>query len=169
MEASYQYKNPVIKMELDQTGTLTFDVEETAIYYISFDYLSYDNSILPIEMTMKVNGEYPFYEARRLTFESEWTNGEERLYDRYGNQVVSVPDKLMEWNNKYIMDASYRHSMPLGVQLQAGKNTIEIGISEGNVLLGNMYLNKEVDIPEYTESKKAEGYDIHTSRRVSYV
>lgn len=162
MEASYQYKNPVIKMELDQTGTLSFDVEKTAVYYISFDYLSYDNSILPIEMTMKVNGEYPFYEARRLTFESQWTNGEEKLYDRYGNQVVSVPDKVMEWNNKYIMDASYRHSMPLGIQLQAGKNTIEIGISEGNVLLGNMYLNKEVGISEYTEAKEAEGDAIYT-------
>ena len=162
METSYQYKNPVIKMELDQTGTLTFNVAKTAIYYISFDYLSYDNSILPIEMTMKVNGEYPFYEARRLTFESQWTNAKEQLYDRYGNQIVSVPDKLIGWNNKYIMDASYRYSMPLGIELQAGKNTIEIGMSEGNVLLGNMYLNKEVDIKEYTESEKAEGDAIYT-------
>lgn len=162
MEVSYQYKNPVIKMEIDQTGTLTFDVEKTAIYYISFDYLSYDNSILPIEMTMKVNGEYPFYEARRLTFESQWFNTEEKTYDRYGNQVVAVPDKLIGWNNKYVMDASYRYSMPLGIQLQAGKNTIEIGMSEGNVLLGNMYLNKAVDIMEYTESEKAEGDAIYT-------
>lgn len=162
MGASYQYKNPVIKMELDQTGTLTLNVAKTAIYYISFDYLSYDDSILPIEMTMKVNGEYPFYEARRLTFESQWTNAEEKLYDRYGNQVVSVPDKVMGWNNKYIMDASYRYSMPLGIELQAGKNTIEIGMSEGNVLLGNMYLNKEVDIMEYTGSEKAEGDAIYT-------
>ena len=162
MEASYEYKNPVIQMEINQTGSFTLNVEKEAIYYISFDYLSYDNSILPVEMTMKVNGEYPFYEARRLTFESQWLSAKEKLYDRYGNQIVAVPDKQMEWNNKYIMDASYRYSMPLGIQLQAGKNTIEISMSEGNVLLGNMYLNKEVEISEYTESKKAEGDAIYT-------
>lgn len=162
MEASYEYKNPVIQMEINQTGSFTLNVEKEAIYYISFDYLSYDNSILPVEMTMKVNGEYPFYEARRLTFESQWLSAKEKLYDRYGNQIVAVPDKQMEWNNKYIMDASYRYSMPLGIQLQAGKNTIEISMSEGNVLLGNMYLNKEVEITEYTESKKAEGGAIYT-------
>ena len=44
MEASYEYKNPVIQMEINQTGSFTLNVEKEAIYYISFDYLSYDNS-----------------------------------------------------------------------------------------------------------------------------
>ena len=35
-------------------------------------------------------------------------------------------------------------------------------MAEGNVLLGNMYLNKGIDIEEYTEPKKAEGGEIYT-------
>ncbi|WP_310602179.1 extracellular solute-binding protein [Anaerosporobacter sp.] len=162
MEASYEYKNPVLKMEIEQTGTVAFDVKETGIYYISFDYLSFDSSILPVEMTMKVNGEFPFYEARRLLFESEWKNQEEMDYDRYGNQIVAIPNKVMAWNNKYVMDASYRHSDALGIELQAGKNTIELGVSEGNVLIGNVYLNKETKVETYTSSEKAEGDAIYT-------
>lgn len=39
---------------------LNIEAPETALYWIGFDYLSYDESILPIEFSVKIDGEYPF-------------------------------------------------------------------------------------------------------------
>ena len=50
--------------------TLDFEVPEDGLYYMNFDYLSYDESILPVSMKMKVDGDYPFYECRSLEFET---------------------------------------------------------------------------------------------------
>ncbi|SFS05249.1 extracellular solute-binding protein [Anaeromicropila populeti] len=154
---SFGYKNDAVQMNIGQKGEFVVEAPEAAVYYISFDYLSYDEAILPVEMSMKVNGVYPFYEARRLVFESLWKDNEEKSYDRYGNQIVAVPEKMKEWNNKYVMDASYRYSLPLGVQLKKGTNVLELAVSEGNILIGNIYLNPEQNIPEYSGSEKAAG------------
>ena len=56
------YANDVVQMTVGDTIRLTVEVPETALYWINFDYLSNDDSILPIELSFKVDGEYPFYE-----------------------------------------------------------------------------------------------------------
>ena len=72
---------------------LHVDVPETALYRIGFDYLSYDASILPIELSFGVDGDFPFYEARSLAFETTWVSEGEADIDRYeyAGSVFSVP------------------------------------------------------------------------------
>lgn len=150
----------VVKLEIHDSGIVTVDAPETARYYISLDYLDAGNSVLPLEVSMKVNGEYQFYELRDLEFEAAWKDPETPSFDRYGYQIVPVPNKVVKWENKYISDASYRHSQPLAIELVKGKNELEIAMIEGTMLLGNIYLNSEPSIPEYTGSKKAEGANL---------
>ncbi len=83
---NYGYKNGVVKMTVGDTAIFKVEVPETAGYFYRLDYLSYDQSILPIELSMRVNGEYPFYEARRLLFETTWVSDQEKSYDRYHNE-----------------------------------------------------------------------------------
>lgn len=86
-------------------------------------------------MKMKVDGKYPFYECRSLEFETTWKLSEEKAYDRYDNETVTIPNKQIQWESKYLMDSSYRHSDPLKVQLTKGKHSIELSVDEGNFLL----------------------------------
>ncbi len=157
---NYDYKNSVVQMGIGDTATFTIDVPETGRYFYRFDYLSNDDSMLPIEISMKLNGDYPFYETRRLLFESTWISKEEKSYDRYDNEIVSLPDKKIQWETKYLMDASYRHSSPLILELQKGQNEVTLKVSEGEVLLGNMYLEKVTEIPEYSSSEVAAGDEL---------
>ena len=53
---------------------VTVDVPEDALYEIGFDYLSYDESILPLEIAFTADGSYPFYEARSITLETTWVS-----------------------------------------------------------------------------------------------
>lgn len=150
----------VVKLEIHDSGIVTVDAPRTARYYVSLDYLDAGNSVLPLELSMKVNGEYQFYELRDLEFEAAWRDPAEASFDRYGNQIVPVPDKVVEWENKYVSDASYRHSRPLAIELKQGENELEITMIEGTMLLGSVYLTEEPAIAEYAGSKKAQGGNI---------
>ena len=64
----YEKNNKVLDLTSGKKVTLDFEVPEDGLYYMNFDYLSYDESILPVSMKMKVDGDYPFYECRSLEF-----------------------------------------------------------------------------------------------------
>jgi len=149
--------------ELNTTAEFKFTVEKDGVYLLNFDYLPYDQgSMLSIEGTLKVNGEVPFYEANRLVLESRWLLSEEKSYDRYDNEIVSMPDKSDEWLSKYLMDASYRYGIPLAIELKAGVNTISFTLTEGKVKLGNMYLEQDVNVSDYVAGKEATGSELIT-------
>lgn len=153
---NYEYVNDVLAVKAGDTVTLTIDVPVSGRYVMSFDYLSYDESILPVEMGMKIDGGYPFYEARSMKFETTWVSDGVDV-DRYGNEIVSLPDKLIRWEHKEVMDASYRYSDPLPVELTEGVHKLELNIQEGTLLLGNISLEAPGDVAEYAGSTKAEG------------
>lgn len=153
---NYEYVNDVLAVKAGDTVTLNIDVPVSGRYVMSFDYLSYDESILPVEMGMKIDGGYPFYEARSMKFETTWVSDGVDV-DRYGNEIVSLPDKLIRWEHKEVMDASYRYSDPLPVELTAGVHKLELNIQEGTLLLGNISLEALGDVAEYAGSTKAEG------------
>lgn len=159
---NYEKSSHIVKASLGDTIELTISVPKSAVYYMSFDYMSNDDSILDMEASMMINDEYTFYEMRRLKFESLWAIPEEKSYDRYGDEVVGVPDKQYVWQNKYFHDASYRHSEPFGMELEAGENTITLEMTEGSILFGNIYLDEGLEISEYINSQKAEGNSIIT-------
>ncbi|MBE5883984.1 MAG: extracellular solute-binding protein [Lachnospiraceae bacterium] len=153
----YSFADTVVDLQLGDTVKFTIDVPEAAQYYLGLDYLSYDDSVLPIGMSLMVDGEYPFYECRNLEFETTWVQQGEKSYDRYNNEIVTVPDKLIQWERKYLSDGSYRHSFPLNLELTAGTHEIEVNILEGNFLLGAFILSAPTVIEEYAGSQVAEG------------
>lgn len=136
---------------------LLLDVPADGIYYMCFDYLADSESILPVEAEVMINGDFPFYEMRQQVLESLWTSAAEKSYDSYGNEIVGIPDKVYEWQNKYIMDSTYRYSAPLGIELAKGSNTVTVTLKEGTLLLGDVTLTAKPQVAAYTGSGTATG------------
>ena len=160
-DENYDYET-ADKVALVETGDVfhvKINVPETAVYRLGIDYLSYDTSILPVEIGVKIDGEYPFYEARSMTFETTWKSKPVDT-DRYGNEIVSLPEKEIRWENKKAMDASYRHSEALGIELTDGYHELEFIVQEGSILFGNIYLTAPEKVAEYTGSEKAAGDEL---------
>ena len=154
---NYGYSSSVAALRHGDVIEVSVEVPQTALYSIGFEYLSYDSSILPIEFSLMIDGKYDFYEMRSLKFETSWVSGADKSYDRYGNEIVTLPDKLIRWEKKQLSDAGYRYSLPLAVQLEAGVRTFTINVGEGTFLLGNITLSAPVSVPAYSGSAKAEG------------
>ena len=159
LTTEYGYTGNSDALSIPEKGRveLEIDVPQSAVYYMSFDYLANSESILPVEAGIMVNGEYPFYEMRQQKLESQWTAKPDKVYDSYGNEVVSMPDKVYDWQNKYVQDSTYRYTQPLGIELQQGKNTISIELNEGTLVLGDISLTAKPQVAEYTGSETAAG------------
>lgn len=153
----YSAAAKVLNLSGGDTVKMEVDVASDGLYVLNFSYLSYDESILPVAMSMQIDGEYPFYECRNMEFETTWVAKAEDSFDRYGNEVVTVPDKCIQWEQKYFMDASYRHAQPLAVELAAGTHEITLDVKEGNFLLGNIAFEAPVELAAYTGSEAAQG------------
>ncbi len=147
-----------VSMKIEDKITLKINAPKPALYNVAFEYLSGDkDSILVPELVLELNGSVPFYEANRLSFEDLWQDEPERTEDRYGNQIVAVPNKDMIWQTKYVSDASYRHSGSLKLQLEEGENIITLSMTEGSLLFGDIILMADEEIPEYETGNTASG------------
>lgn len=154
---NYPSADQVLDVGIGSVIELTVNVPKDGLYAAAFDYLSYDNSVLPIEFAMEVDGAYPFYECRNVELQSTWMPKAEPSYDRYNDEVVTVPDKAIQWENAFFRDSSYRHSAPLLLELTAGEHTFRFTVKSGSFLMGSLELSATEDVPEYTGAQKAEG------------
>jgi len=122
-------------------ATFSLDVPYAGLYNVKLEYMDNSDSMLPVETSIKINGEYPFYELRDVKFESLWTSPKVVPEDKYGNQIVPMPEKLKAWESKYIEDGSYRHIDPLLIPLNNGNNKLSIKVNEGTLLISKIILS----------------------------
>lgn len=152
---SHGYGSDTIRWEENGKITLNVDVKKTGLYQIALDYYSLNNSILPSEGSIQINHKYPFYEARRIIFNSLWkAEIEQKNYDRYGNELLPMPSKVHTWQRTYAYDASYLYTKPLLFKLNQGNNTITLTNTRGTLLLGNVYIDSPLKTLSYSDYMK---------------
>ena len=153
----YTHAKQVLDLTVDDVVEFTISVPKDGLYQLAYDYLSYDDSVLPIEFAMEVDGAYPFYECRNVALNVTWQPKAEPSYDRYGDEMVTVPDKVIQWERAFLEDSSYRHSAPLLLQLSEGEHTIRLTVGSGTFCLGAVMLTKAQTVAQYTGSETAKG------------
>ncbi|MGL4337267.1 MAG: extracellular solute-binding protein [Turicibacter sp.] len=157
------HSKSVLEITRNNTIELDLNVKDSGVYVVTFDFYDLSESVLPIDFSLKINDEYPYYELRSVLLESYWVNPNELSHDRYGNEIVSMPNKLIEWNSKAIHDSSYRHSEALGIYLEKGDNKLTLEIKEGQFLLGDVTLSTpHQDILNYEQTAEVEGNQLIT-------
>ena len=156
-----------IKFDSEESSAeIKLNVEADGNYMVKLTYTptqkgNYTNSVIGI----KLNGEYPFDEAKELSLSFRWKCGETTT-DSRGNEILSSMVCLYEPTDNYLVDPSGRQSIPLMFNLKKGENTITIVSRTGNITLSSIkFENKEPQKP-YAEVKKtykaevASGQDI---------
>ncbi len=160
---NFEYKNKAVLLDLGESAKFKINVPKDGVYVFGYDFIaSNEKSVLVPEITLKLNGEIPFYECNRILHDSLWKDDSEIRTDRYDNQIVSLPNKVMEWQKQYIIDAAFRYSYPLKLELSAGENIIELSLTEGTLMIGNFYLEEEEEVADYKTGNVAEGKELIT-------
>ncbi|MQR94738.1 extracellular solute-binding protein [Fictibacillus phosphorivorans] len=131
------------------------NVEEAGLYELAFDYYPLSNEVVPIEGAIQVNGNYPFYESRRIVFPADWKNEKNTFEkDRFDNDMIPKQKRIERWNTLTAEDASQLQSEPLRYELKKGSNTIQLTNLSGEMLLGKAYVKSPSKLPSYKDYVK---------------
>ncbi|WP_249413958.1 extracellular solute-binding protein [Alteribacter keqinensis] len=149
---SFGYDDRVLYWHNNETVEFEVEVDQTGLYEIGFDYYPLGEMIMPIEGAIQVNGEFPFFESRRIVFPVNWENeSDEFEADRFGNDIIPGQDPIQSWEQLKVEDSNHLHSRSLQYYLEEGTNTISLSNLRGELLIGNAYITSPEEVLEYEE------------------
>ncbi|HLT00458.1 MAG TPA: extracellular solute-binding protein [Acholeplasma sp.] len=137
------------KLSANEKVTFNVTVNQTGLYKIGLDYYSETTSIHEIELALKVNGSYPFYEASQLTLKTFFETTNEFNQDRYGNDIMPNATQKRMWYHDDFKDASRLYPEGLLFKLDEGVNQIEIETVNGYFLIGQIYVENQKELISY--------------------
>ncbi len=152
-EDSLGYGADVIRMEKGDSVTLTVSVEKAGLYGLSVDYYCLADKAVSHTVGVKINGEYPFSEARELVL-SQLYGTEEWPFrkDSRGNEIT--PDTILrhEWQSRLLKSVRQGEQDALLFFLEEGENEILLTVEKSSILLGKvsvLSLPEAVDYDTY--------------------
>lgn len=142
-------KNIVVFPLEGSSADFTLNVEEDANYYVELTFVPLSESVYGnSSIGIKINGEYPFDEARELDLFWRWKM-DSPTTDTKGNEILSAMYFLEEETSVCLADPSGRHENPLLFKFSKGINTIEIIANTGNFGLLKIRLFNASEIKSY--------------------
>lgn len=139
------------------------EIDEPGLYDISFEYLILSDSLLSTEAELRINGEIPFYEARRVLFDPLWENeSDEFSVNDDGDEFIGQQVPVLIWQNTYLEDPAALWPSTLSVYLDNGTHSFELSLTQGELLVGDILLQNRIQSPGYADYRAA-----HDSRESS--
>ena len=135
--------------EEDKSLSFNLNVGESGSYEIALDYLSLQTDVQDINVSVKIDGE-ELDNAKNLILPTYWTDSSrDEVYDIYQNEVNSMQVRINVWSKYFLYDQRYYDTKPLAFSLTSGDHVITIEKTNGNILLGDIYLFKASDFDSY--------------------
>ena len=156
------YRGESLEAALDQslrtgdTAEITLTAPEKALYEIWVEYRTETESALPSEMTVRLDGNIPFYELRRVKLKALWQDDGVFPLDRYGNEIATTPSAADTVQEAGMTDSAGWTDGPFQVELDAGEHTISIEMQDGALWIGRISLRAKKEDAAY-EPHAAEG------------
>ena len=137
----------------NETGTLTysFKANTSGKYYFKLYYATVEGNGVDIRLGVKIDGKYPFDEAKELTFKRNFANNGDVRVDKLGNQFAPEQKEVFCELEGYAIDALGREIDPYLFDISAGEHTIQIEFIDEPVALEKIVLEAPKAIPSYEE------------------
>ena len=139
-------------VSLDDLETALYKVEVLAsgFYQLSVEINDQSRNLLANRFALKINGEFPFDEARALEFPMHWLMPSDSFpVDRYGNEIMPIAFKNLEVQDTLIFDPTGLHAGPLGFYFEAGIHTVELRHIQGEYQVGELRLHPLEQVISY--------------------
>ena len=122
---------------------------DEGLYQLVLDHYDIDEGILPNEISIKINGQNPFFESRVIALTPKWQFTQtEFLLDRYKNEIQPRSEKDRYFVSEALKDQAALHSEAYRFLIKDG-DVISIESTQGSFILGNVELAVPQVIPSY--------------------
>jgi len=139
-----------------------FTVPKSGIYEIEAEFYPPEGDTAPSRRAIMIDGEWPFLEARRLSFERLWRDErDEPEKDNQGNDMRPGQLQVFAWQRKPLQDAEGMYTIPFRFYLPEGKHTLRFIQTRGPLVVGSFTVRSPEILVPYEEKLaewKEKGY-----------
>ena len=134
-------------------GSVTWDFEvvQDGAYELVLEYKPLGTSTDSVELAIKIDGQYPFTEAKSVFFERYWENDGGLRTDDKGNEFAPKVKQTNKWYQKKAYDPSGFNVDPLAFVMKAGQHQITIESKSQAVAIKSISFVPVVSAPDYAE------------------
>jgi ABC-type glycerol-3-phosphate transport system substrate-binding protein len=144
----------------------TVDAPEDGFYQMGITYYALKGKHASVLRNVQIDGEFPFFQAKKLEFQRMWREAGPVLSDNQGNEFNPRQEEVANWQNKEFRDPEAKVAEPFRFHLTKGKHLIRIqtirepaAIGELNVysperLMPYQDIQKQYQEKGYKETKK---------------
>lgn len=140
--------------EEDAWVEYTFEVPQDGYYQMGTSYYAMKGKRAAIVRNVQVDGEYPFFQAKKLEFQRMWHEAAETWRDNQGNEFNPRQEEVFGWQYRDFRDAEGKVSDPFRFYLAKGEHTIRINMIREPAAIGEVHIFSPVQVPAYAEVLK---------------
>lgn len=136
-------------------------VPKTGLYNMMIEYYPLEGKRATIQRDIKINGQYPFNEAKRLIFTRTWRDSEPPKQDNRGNDTRPRQEEVVVWRTSYFEDQYRTYRDPFLFLLHEGVNRIEMRAIREPMAVAAIHIVSPQLPPTYAEvlaDYEAKGY-----------
>lgn len=128
---------------------IAFEAPADGLYEIHLSYKNITQSILPTEISVKLDGEYPFTEAKNIQLRSLWVDDGIFPVDRYNNELSTIPHPSDTVLSTGFSDSTARTLAPFLFELSAGQHLLSLTVIDGESHIVSLSLKAQKEAPAY--------------------
>lgn len=158
---NYTAADAVWDIAADTTFQVVIDVPKAGGYHIELDYYVPGDSLQPLELSLKVNGEYPYKDSKNMQLPAAWQDStKDYSMDSYGGQIFPAAQRVFRWFTRSLNNTTYLLAEPLIFELKQGENVLEFTSNQVAFQLGALRLTGKSSTLNYDGyvSQKVEGH-----------
>lgn len=140
---------------IPETGDVTvdFDLENSGYYNVKIYYYTVEGRSAAIQRGIKINGKYPFIEARNISLSRVWMDSfnvsEERESGRNDKKPQQIEVRL--WTEETLRDTRGYYHDPYHFYFDKGKNSLTLVSQREPIVIAAIELYQSETIPTYEE------------------
>lgn len=167
--ATYGGKENIAVLNDAQSSLKTMvEIEHTGYYVINLNYTGLIENEKNIKLSLKIDGNTPFFEASSLELQRCYINETNDFHvDDLGNDIRPVQIQTVYWQKTPIYQNNIGTSKPYLFYLTQGNHSIELIAENGGICFSEIEFTYEKDVISYEEYKsKFSGFSAAKSNEI---
>jgi ABC-type glycerol-3-phosphate transport system substrate-binding protein len=145
---------PTLLWTSDDEGWVEWDIDipHTGLYEITVEYYPIPGKRSSVQRDLRINGELPFREAKRIVFQRVWKESYwPPRQDNKGNDIRPPQVEVPQWEIKTIEDADGRYQSPFQFAFNQGRNSLRFDTVREPIAIRTITFHAPRTVPTYQE------------------
>lgn len=143
----------------NQFADYKISVSEDGLYNFGIKYKAADTGISAFNVSMKIDNEYPFDDAKKLVFPRMWQDEETIRTDDNGNQYSPTQVQAEGFYYNITTDSNSDFNSPLMFFLSAGEHTVSVSVLNGKMEVDFLQFGITDQVKDYSSPSNSKLYN----------